>query len=91
MVVAVLTYPGILPYPTLPNNCSDYYVPSLRWLRVCVVYCFHQTTLTFPTLHLITMPAGYKFYPRFYVSTSKSIIKALINMHSFEIQLSPIG
>lgn len=31
------------------------------------------------------------FCPRFYVSTSKSIIKALINMHSFEIQLSPIG
>ncbi|HAG7693858.1 TPA: hypothetical protein HGS88_13940 [Escherichia coli] len=30
-------------------------------------------------------------HPRFYVSTSKSIIKALINMHSFEIQLSPIG
>lgn len=29
--------------------------------------------------------------PRFYVSTSKSIIKALINMRSFEIQLSPIG
>ncbi|MDN2319892.1 hypothetical protein FCY64_22235 [Escherichia coli] len=29
--------------------------------------------------------------PIFYVSTSKSIIKALINMHSFEIQLSPIG
>lgn len=34
--------------------------------------------------------AGY-IEPRFYVSTSKSIIKALINMHSFEIQLSPIG
>ncbi|EBI3429356.1 hypothetical protein DZ618_08110 [Salmonella enterica] len=32
-----------------------------------------------------------KVVPRFYVSTSKSIIKALINMHSFEIQLSPIG
>ncbi|EFJ1628556.1 hypothetical protein MK12_005975 [Escherichia coli] len=32
-----------------------------------------------------------KITPRFYVSTSKSIIKALINMHSFEIQLSPIG
>ncbi len=32
-----------------------------------------------------------KIGPRFYVSTSKSIIKALINMHSFEIQLSPIG
>lgn len=31
------------------------------------------------------------YLPRFYVSTSKSIIKALINMHSFEIQLSPIG
>lgn len=29
--------------------------------------------------------------PRFYVSTSKSILKALINMRSFEIQLSPIG
>lgn len=37
--------------------------------------------------------AGYdnNIKPRFYVSTSKSIIKALINMHSFEIQLSPIG
>ncbi len=32
-----------------------------------------------------------RFLPRFYVSTSKSIIKALINMRSFEIQLSPIG
>ena len=32
-----------------------------------------------------------KIIPRFYVSTSKSIIKALINMRSFEIQLSPIG
>ena len=31
------------------------------------------------------------FIPRFYVSTSKSIIKALINMRSFEIQPSPIG
>ncbi|MGZ9989539.1 hypothetical protein ACXYS0_25550 [Escherichia coli] len=34
---------------------------------------------------------GQLISPRFYVSTSKSIIKALINMHSFEIQLSPIG
>ncbi len=34
---------------------------------------------------------GKYIIPRFYVSTSKSIIKALINMHSFEIQLSPIG
>nr|WP_172683537.1 hypothetical protein [Salmonella enterica] len=34
---------------------------------------------------------SYNGLPRFYVSTSKSIIKALINMHSFEIQLSPIG
>ncbi|WP_254866203.1 hypothetical protein, partial [Salmonella enterica] len=33
---------------------------------------------------------GMNLQPRFYVSTSKSIIKALINMHSFEIQLSPI-
>ncbi|MFW8177392.1 hypothetical protein ACOIDK_26665, partial [Klebsiella pneumoniae] len=37
---------------------------------------------------VLSMPL---FLPRFYVSTSKSIIKALINMHSFEIQLSPIG
>ncbi len=36
-------------------------------------------------------PTQNKGEPRFYVSTSKSIIKALINMHSFEIQLSPIG
>ncbi|VVK32942.1 Transcriptional regulatory protein CusR [Klebsiella pneumoniae] len=38
----------------------------------------------------LAMTAEYDL-PRFYVSTSKSIIKALINMHSFEIQLSPIG
>ncbi|HAU4886726.1 TPA: hypothetical protein F3L15_23460 [Aeromonas hydrophila] len=37
----------------------------------------------------VSLPLCYG--PRFYVSTSKSIIKALINMHSFEIQLSPIG
>ncbi|ASO45339.1 hypothetical protein CHD02_25695 (plasmid) [Salmonella enterica subsp. enterica serovar Derby] len=37
------------------------------------------------------LPVPVIFIPRFYVSTSKSIIKALINMHSFEIQLSPIG
>ncbi|RRE78152.1 hypothetical protein EAN97_22980 [Klebsiella pneumoniae] len=29
--------------------------------------------------------------PRFYVSTSKSIIKALINMHSFEFSFHPLG
>ena len=40
----------------------------------------------FTKRHRITL-----LFPRFYVSTSKSIIKALINMHSFEIQLSPIG
>ncbi|ETE29618.1 hypothetical protein V412_16990 [Escherichia coli LAU-EC7] len=40
----------------------------------------------------LTSNAGlFLLLPRFYVSTSKSIIKALINMHSFEIQLSPIG
>lgn len=38
-----------------------------------------------------SLPSPYLLFPRFYVSTSKSIIKALINMHSFEIQLSPIG
>ncbi|HAJ6504424.1 TPA: hypothetical protein HNC60_12925 [Escherichia coli] len=39
----------------------------------------------------IVWPLRIRIIPRFYVSTSKSIIKALINMHSFEIQLSPIG
>ncbi|WP_256135101.1 zinc ribbon domain-containing protein YjdM [Enterobacter hormaechei] len=39
----------------------------------------------------VTVVKDLKVKPRFYVSTSKSIIKALINMHSFEIQLSPIG
>lgn len=47
-------------------------------------------------MKMATMDSKYiqhlrKISPRFYVSTSKSIIKALINMHSFEIQLSPIG
>ncbi|EAV9253133.1 hypothetical protein FE609_24930 [Salmonella enterica] len=44
-------------------------------------------------LKAISLPImqGGLILPRFYVSTSKSIIKALINMHSFEIQLSPIG
>lgn len=40
---------------------------------------------------IITTDNYLGYSPRFYVSTSKSIIKALINMHSFEIQLSPIG
>lgn len=40
---------------------------------------------------LLAILAVSSLVPRFYVSTSKSIIKALINMHSFEIQLSPIG
>ncbi len=40
---------------------------------------------------LFRKDTGKNLVPRFYVSTSKSIIKALINMHSFEIQLSPIG
>lgn len=46
-----------------------------------------------PTGSVCNIDCTYCFYlePRFYVSTSKSIIKALINMHSFEIQLSPIG
>lgn len=44
--------------------------------------------LVLPLLPIIAIAL---LIPRFYVSTSKSIIKALINMHSFEIQLSPIG
>lgn len=41
--------------------------------------------------HQLGLDLPFYQQPRFYVSTSKSIIKALINMHSFEIQLSPIG
>ncbi|ECT6226730.1 hypothetical protein A3124_13000 [Salmonella enterica subsp. enterica serovar Typhimurium] len=55
-------------------------------------YCLnsvHDTT-EFQTISKAT-PSAVHLSPRFYVSTSKSIIKALINMHSFEIQLSPIG
>ncbi|MBK2668062.1 hypothetical protein FKL08_24345, partial [Klebsiella pneumoniae] len=44
---------------------------------------------TIPTGQIASIAAGFCYgIPRFYVSTSKSIIKALINMHSFEIQLS---
>ena len=44
-----------------------------------------------PVLRMIGRTIPESALPRFYVSTSKSIIKALINMRSFEIQLSPIG
>lgn len=59
---------------------------------------FSQQGVSSTSLGEIAKAAGvtrgaiyWHFKPRFYVSTSKSIIKALINMHSFEIQLSPIG
>lgn len=52
---------------------------------------FWQVTLLMGSLWGISWGCAMWFIPRFYVSTSKSIIKALINMHSFEIQLSPIG
>ncbi len=45
----------------------------------------------YPGMYRTLLEMAEKEHPRFYVSTSKSIIKALINMHSFEIQLSPIG
>ncbi len=44
-----------------------------------------------PGEYFVSVAVNNNQIPRFYVSTSKSIIKALINMHSFEIQLSPIG
>ncbi|HAE5621639.1 TPA_asm: hypothetical protein G4J86_001624 [Salmonella enterica subsp. enterica serovar Derby] len=56
---------------------------SLFW-ALCVV-CIVNMARYFSSLRALLV------VPRFYVSTSKSIIKALINMHSFEIQLSPIG
>ncbi|KAA6270902.1 hypothetical protein EY727_28995 [Klebsiella pneumoniae] len=54
------------------------------------LYC-KQDIFIFYIQWLIFLLIGNTMKPRFYVSTSKSIIKALINMHSFEIQLSPIG
>lgn len=53
---------------------------SIILLLIALIYTLHF----YPWLK-------FSIGPRFYVSTSKSIIKALINMHSFEIQLSPIG
>ncbi|HHI2010067.1 TPA: hypothetical protein ACP4Y0_005222, partial [Escherichia coli] len=50
-----------------------------------------SATETTNTDQMVISEIPRSFLPRFYVSTSKSIIKALINMHSFEIQLSPIG
>ncbi|BBS65842.1 hypothetical protein WP5S18E09_03980 [Escherichia coli] len=51
-----------------------------------------QGTISVRSNDTFSQQEYYQFFlPRFYVSTSKSIIKALINMHSFEIQLSPIG
>lgn len=50
----------------------------------------HALSMSMPWLAFVNI-AFALMIPRFYVSTSKSIIKALINMHSFEIQLSPIG
>ncbi|MCY2509827.1 membrane-associated sensor domain-containing protein [Klebsiella pneumoniae] len=56
----------------------------------------HALSMSMPWLAFVNIAFALmiffrNFIPRFYVSTSKSIIKALINMHSFEIQLSPIG
>ncbi|HAK9781903.1 TPA: hypothetical protein H3L50_004447 [Escherichia coli] len=53
--------------------------------------CSRPVGLVQAKLLLWALTASIMVIPRFYVSTSKSIIKALINMHSFEIQLSPIG
>ncbi|MDL7362861.1 PRD domain-containing protein [Escherichia coli] len=66
---------------------------SSHWQAVVQL---HQVLLKEFALEVNPCEEGYLLanlygLPRFYVSTSKSIIKALINMHSFEIQLSPIG
>ncbi|HFK4350714.1 TPA: hypothetical protein ACG1XR_005209, partial [Escherichia coli] len=57
----------------------------------CVLLCLHLQVWQVIFLPACKTDAYLLITPRFYVSTSKSIIKALINMHSFEIQLSPIG
>lgn len=57
----------------------------------CIVFINIILRYGFQTSILSVDELSRYLFPRFYVSTSKSIIKALINMHSFEIQLSPIG
>lgn len=64
------------------------------WLSLAPLFLDTETTgldNTAEALEIGLTDAAGQVVPRFYVSTSKSIIKALINMHSFEIQLSPIG
>lgn len=66
---------------------------SLCWLEQPNHHLIPADSEFYPPQLLATTdyPGALFVEPRFYVSTSKSIIKALINMHSFEIQLSPIG
>ncbi|HBA5210140.1 TPA: hypothetical protein J4Z65_004570 [Escherichia coli] len=69
-------------------------VPRSTYLMVMIALFFIDTVaFIFMQLYFIYDRRQFSncVLPRFYVSTSKSIIKALINMHSFEIQLSPIG
>ncbi|HBZ2721669.1 TPA: hypothetical protein MG752_26315 [Klebsiella pneumoniae] len=67
-------------YPYLSVAVSGINYPFIYQQEICLLVCNRSFTCSASQLN-----------PRFYVSTSKSIIKALINMHSFEIQLSPIG
>ncbi|EBA5002083.1 hypothetical protein A7734_25725 [Salmonella enterica] len=66
-------------------------------MRPPILWATHSVVAAFPfaigdVIFILRSPQLTQYFsPRFYVSTSKSIIKALINMHSFEIQLSPIG
>ncbi len=73
---------GFWRYATPPVNIQGVPLPfTMIYLFIC----------PFPSKTTFWICTGIILFPRFYVSTSKSIIKALINMHSFEIQLSPIG
>lgn len=64
----------------------------MKWLLLITLSLYSFIVQSAPcALTNVGEQRGTYILPRFYVSTSKSIIKALINMHSFEIQLSPIG
>ena len=80
-------------YPNYINNEFPLFtdLTLLLFLPAFFIFSYTLIHLLGSILSSIVAISNKWILPRFYVSTSKSIIKALINMRSFEIQLSPIG
>ena len=75
--------------PLSLENLQNFFTPDEEMKKYVDQFIAHDKYVIAAPFWNLSIPAILK--PRFYVSTSKSIIKALINMRSFEIQLSPIG